>query len=351
MSKIGYIFVLVVLLVNCNKEREIGPQCVECPNDSLNLNVETKLFLVNEGNFGWGNASLSLYDIESSTVQNQIYQTANDENLVGDVAMSLETINGKGYLTVNNSDKVVIIDLTTFEKIGEITSVNSPRFIKQVSASKAYLTSLYGNKIYVIDLELDSVVSTIQTGGWNEDLVLYNERIFTVNRDLDVLQIVDINTDVIIETINTGKSPNSILLDMNNQLWVLCDGGFEEEKAELISISTSDFSILTIFQFEDIQDSPRNLEINGDSSILYFINQGIAAMSILDNVLSASVIVDQGNRTFYGLGIDPKTGDIYISDARDYAQEGQIYRYAFDGLEIDNFKVGIIPGTFTFYSE
>lgn len=351
MSKIGYIFILVVLLVNCNKEREIGPQCVECPSDSLDLNVATKLFIVNEGNFGWGNASLSLYDIESSNVQNQIYQTANNENLVGDIAMSLAAINGNGYLTVNNSDKVVIVDLTTFEKIGEITSVNSPRFIKQVSASKAYLTSLYGNKIYVIDLELDSVVSTIQTGGWNEDLVLYNERIFTVNRDLDVIQIVDINTDVIIETVNIGKSPNSLVLDGNDQLWVLCDGGFEEEKAELIAISTLDFSILTIFQFEDIQDSPRNLEINGDGSILYFINQGIVTMNISDSSLPSSVLVSPGNRTFYGLGIDPKTGDIYISDARDYVQEGQIYRYAFDGIEIANFKVGIIPGTFTFYSE
>ena len=351
MRNFSYILSLVILLVNCRKDVGVGPQCVECPSDTLDLNVITKLFVINEGNYGGGNASISLYDIESATVQNQIYKSANNANLLGDVAMSLEIINDKGYVTINNSDKVVIIDLSTFKKIGEITGVNSPRFIKQVNENKAYITSLYADKIYVIDLTLNSVADTIQTGGWNEELVVFNEKAFVVNKDLNILQIIDVSTNTIIQTVSLGKSPNSVVLDANSNLWILCDGGFDEENAKLIKVSTSDFTILTTFQFADIQDYPEHLKINDAGDVLYFINQGVAKMSIDAVNLPSSVLILKNDRTLYGLGIDPQTEDIYISDAKDYVQEGQIYRYTLEGTEIDSFKVGLIPRTFTFYAE
>ncbi|MBL4624017.1 MAG: hypothetical protein JKY42_02575 [Flavobacteriales bacterium] len=351
MRKFICITMVVFLLASCEKDNVIGPQCVECPSDTLELDVVTKLFVINEGNFGWGNASLSLYDIENMFIQNQVYQTANEGNLLGDVAMSFEIINEKGYLTVNNSDKVVIVDLTTFEKRDEITSVNSPRFIKSVTKNKAYLTSLYAGEIYVIDLTDNSVASTIQTGGWTEELLINGQYAFVVNRDLDQLHIIDVSTDIMVESIQVGKSPNSVILDANNDLWVLCDGGFEEENAELIKISTADFSVLSTFQFSNIQSSPGDLAINGDGDVLYFLNQGVVKMKITGTALPASVLIQTDGKTFYGLEVDSQTGDIYVSDVKDYVQEGQIYRYTSEGLELDNFKVGIIPGTFTFYSE
>jgi hypothetical protein len=46
------------------------------------------------------------------------------------------------------------------------------------------------------------------------------------------------------------------------------------------------------------------------------------------------------------LTICPRTGDVYIADAIDYVQQGMVYRYSSDGVLIDSFYVGIIPGAF-----
>ena len=46
------------------------------------------------------------------------------------------------------------------------------------------------------------------------------------------------------------------------------------------------------------------------------------------------------------LGLDPSNGDVYVADAIDYQQQGQILRYSQDGELLDSFYVGIIPGAF-----
>ena len=49
---------------------------------------------------------------------------------------------------------------------------------------------------------------------------------------------------------------------------------------------------------------------------------------------------------YYGLTVDPSSGEVYVADAIDYQQQGKIYRYSASGEEIDEFYVGIIPGAF-----
>ncbi len=53
------------------------------------------LFITNEGNFMYGNASLSYYDPESMRVENEVFVRANGFKL-GDVAQSMIIHNGVG---------------------------------------------------------------------------------------------------------------------------------------------------------------------------------------------------------------------------------------------------------------
>lgn len=47
-----------------------------------------------------------------------------------------------------------------------------------------------------------------------------------------------------------------------------------------------------------------------------------------------------------GLTVNPANGEVYVADAIDYQQQGMIYRYSSEGVLIDEFYVGIIPGAF-----
>jgi hypothetical protein len=79
-----------------------------------------------------------------------------------------------------------------------------------------------------------------------------------------------------------------------------------------------------------------------------FINSGIWKLGIKQNTMNQQPFLIVGNHLYYSLAVDPKTSEIYLSDAIDYLQRGVVYRYSAQGAKIDSFKTGIIPGAFCF---
>ena len=82
--------------------------------------------------------------------------------------------------------------------------------------------------------------------------------------------------------------------------------------------------------------------------MLYFLDNGVYRMPITATALPASPFIPSIGRNFYGLGVDPNEGSIYVADAVDYVQRGVVYRYGSDGAERANFLAGIVPGGFCF---
>ena len=60
------------------------------------------LFVVNQGNFMYANASLSYYNPQTKDIENEIFVRANGINL-GDVAQSMVLYKETAYVVVNNS--------------------------------------------------------------------------------------------------------------------------------------------------------------------------------------------------------------------------------------------------------
>ena len=124
MKKYFQFIVLIPLFISCVKDK---PQDVIQP--VIQLTSAKKVYVINEGNFGSGNASVSLFDTGNNTVIENFYQTQNSSSpLVGDVAQSLSNINSKFYLVVNNSGKIIVCD-AQFKKVTQITNLSSPRYI------------------------------------------------------------------------------------------------------------------------------------------------------------------------------------------------------------------------------
>ena len=51
---------------------------------------------------------------------------------------------------------------------------------------------------------------------------------------------------------------------------------------------------------------------------------------------------------FYNMAIEPRTGDIYVTDVKDYTMPGTVYRYTGDGVLLASFDAGIIPSAMLF---
>ena len=108
------------------------------------------LFITNEGNFQYGNATLSFYNPSTKEIENEIFYRANAMKL-GDVAQSMVIRDGIGWVVVNNSHVVFAIDIHTFKEVGRITNLTSPRYIHFLSDEKAYVTQIWDNRIFIVN--------------------------------------------------------------------------------------------------------------------------------------------------------------------------------------------------------
>ncbi len=312
------------------------------------------VYIVNEGNFQYGNATLSYYDPVTHKVENEVFYRANGMKL-GDVAQSMTIHNGVGWLVVNNSHVVFAIDTKTFREKGRIEGLTSPRYMHFVNDNKAYITQLWDNRIAVVNPQKYAVTGYIdvpdmkQSTASTEQMVQYGDYVYCVcwSHQRRLLKI-DSNDDVVVNSIDVGAQPQSLVIDADENLWVLTDGGYKGspsgyENPKLSRISLKTFTVTETFEFP-ITDSPSELCISADKKELYWLNGDVWKMNINSIELPSHPVVYNHGTIFYGLAIDNIRNEIYVADAIDYQQQGMIYRYSVSGELVDSFYVGIIPG-------
>ncbi|HEY8399703.1 MAG TPA: DUF5074 domain-containing protein [Cytophagaceae bacterium] len=318
------------------------------PEVPISTSKASGVFIINEGNFQYGNSSVSYYNFSDGKVTEDVFQAANKRPL-GDVCQSINVFDGKAYVVVNNSGKIEIVDPNDFSSIGVIQGLTSPRYFLGVTPEKAYVTDLFGNAISVIDLTTNKKVKEIPCAGWTEELLMTSSRVFVTNIEKEYLYVVDISSDKITDSIQLGKAPNSLQLDRDGKLWVLCRGKKNETPGSLHRIDPVTLDVEVTLPFANSSYEPWRLRINGSRDTLYYLNDGVYQLSVYQTQLPAQPLISPNGIEIWGLGIQPDSGIVYVSDAIDYIQKGKVYRYKSDGTLINSFQVGITPGEFYFY--
>lgn len=353
MKRWIHIILVLITMTACQKE----------PLETVFFDFENQpgVFILNEGNFMHGNASLSFFDRYEHRNYNQIFYARNKAPL-GDVAQSMILKDGLAWIVINNSGKIYVADANTMEFRATVTGLTSPRYIHFVTGDKAYVSDLYSHSIHIIDpntFQKKGEISLSENGRehTSEQMVAYDDIVFTNSwsNDNQVL-IIDSSTDQLLDSIRVPAQPQSIVLDKNNKLWVLCDGGYEGhplfwEKPALVRIDADTREVEKLFFF-DKNDNPSSLEINGNRDSLYFLNIDVYRMAVESAVLPDQAFIESpynsSNGGFYALGIDPQNSNVYVADAIDYQQSGLIFRYQSDGQLLEEFKTGVNPSYFCF---
>jgi YVTN family beta-propeller protein len=345
MKAFKLLMILFILLMFAGCE-EGGPVI---DNTGLVYLKGNGVFVVNEGNYTGGNGSLSFYSTDSAKIYNDIFRKINERPL-GDVPNSMTIYGDNAYIVVNNSGKIEVVRKNTIESTGTIINLISPRIIKVINSRKAYVSSLYSDSIAIIDPAVNSISGYINIRRSSEAIEISGNKAFIANwSGGKEIMVINTHTNKVSDSIMVAKEPESMVIDKDDKLWVLCTGGYQnKEFPELIRINTFTNAIEQRLIFEDKYAFPSNLQINGQKNMLVWLDNGVQKMDIYSLELPSSVFIPQKRSYFYKMGIDPVSGEIFVTDAIDYQQNGKVFRYSSGGTVIDSVIANIIPASFCF---
>jgi len=346
MKHLTLYLTFIFLLTACRKE----------PTDKIP--ISQGVYIVNEGNFNFGNADVSSYDPSKQILTNGLFKSANGFSL-GDVAQSMFIRDTLAFIVVNNSQKIEVVRLPSFQKVRTIQLIgSSPRSFLAVNDSVAYVSELYANKVYVLNYQNGTLVKEIAVPQYTEFMLKIGNDVFVQGKKLmsdagakgRVFKL-DALTHTLVDFKEYNGDVNGLAKDNLNRLWVSVGSNAATSELAVLHCYTTYFSLVKSLSTASAGRSIRFLQTNATGTVLYFCNGDVFKMNVSETTLPTTPLVSGQDKNIYALGVDPKTEDCYLSDALDYIQASRIYRYDNKGDLVHSFTAGIISGQFVFNYE
>lgn len=319
------------------------------------------VLISNEGPFQNGSGSITFYDPVSGEVEQNAFERANGR-VLGNIVQSVSVFGNSIYTVVNNAGKVEVADAETFVSTGVIEGLLLPRYFLGINDQKAYITEWGENgvesNVQVVDIQTNQIINTIPVGSGAERMLLVGEEVYVTCKggfgsDNRVF-IIDTRNDSVVREIEVGANPNSLQLDARGDVWVLCEGQYRSDftaltnSPEIFRIGTNIQAVTGQFSLEDFNNTASSLVIDTSGNTLYFLKGGTVYSAAIAGEQLAIETVLQG--FYYGLGYDPVDELLFVSDANDFVSNGTVLIVdPFSGI-IDEIPAGIIPNSGFYFS-
>lgn len=346
-----FIFALVTIsLFSCKKKEEDKPETNTTPTDTGYLYGK---FVVNEGNFLSNNASISY--IGDQGLINEVYQAVNGVEL-GDVLQSFTIIGDNGYAVLNNSQKIVVVDLKTMQHITSVSGLDYPRYMVDGGNGMAYISNGSGSgQVFMMNLTDHSLAGSIDVGKGPEKMLRDGDLLYVCNSggwELDAsVSVIDINTNTVINTISVGDRPMDLVRDHTGDIWVLCSGNDSwmtggETMASLHRINVGSLSVESAVVIGSAGVHPKNMASNSTGTVIYYELNGVRSVTLSNEEPVESTFI---NEAVGSIDVDPVSGDVWTSDVSDYVNPSIITQRRANGEVVATYSAGIISSGVVFH--
>lgn len=332
----------IVLMISCHKED------VKIPID-----YSTGIFVVNQGPYNSGTGTITFHN-NRDTIQD-VYGSSNPGQVLGNIAQAMIKFKDKYFISINNGGKVQVVRSKDFVSLGEINPIAGARnFVSD--NNKLYVASWGEDRksgaIYEIDPASLKLSAPIFTGGAPEGMIIQNKKLYVAisSASLDMekrVVVIDTETNQILKTINTADSPTALIVDKNEDIWVLCSGYFNWDNPALntkgaLQRLKNDQVVATYV----LSTGANGLVKNKLGDKLYFLMDNQVLVHDIGDVTFEKESIFDGS--FYAIGYDVSKGNIYLADALDYQSAGRVLIINPDTMASGRYRTGIIPGYFYF---
>lgn len=372
--------VIISILSSCREDEHIVVSNVQIIRDKIDPNSKIAgMYLVNEGNMGSNKCTLDFLDYTEGIYMRNIYPERNPTVVkeLGDVGNDVQIYGNKLYIIVNCSNKVEVLDARTGVRIKQIEIPNC-RYIC-FRREHAYVSSYVAGvlidpnaplgAVFKIDTASLQVVDKVTVGYQPEEMVVLGDYLYVANSGGYRVPYYD-NTVSVVEfegfhqeqQIVVGLNLHRIKADKYGKLWVSSRGNYNDIYSPYGSVPSNLFVLDKRVGYNEmivtdtINVPCSNMAIHGDSLYLYshdydnITQQSTLTYGIINiktkKVVSKNFITDGTEKEIkmpYGISIHPETGDIYVTDAKNYVSTGTLSCYNKEGKRKWRVSTGDIP--------
>jgi YVTN family beta-propeller protein len=315
--------------------------------------MEEYIYVLNSGDIGSNNASLSMYGVKDGAVTGDVFEVRNGRRL-GDTGQDLVVYGSKMYIAVYGESRIEVTDLDA-KSIRPVTTEGQPRSFA-VDGGKVYVTYHNG---YVARLDTSSleVEATVRVGRNPEQLTVANGKLYVANSGgLDfntetgydrTVSVIDIASFTETKKIEVIINPYDIVSDAaGNSVYVVSKGNYVDipntlqkidTRTDAVSVMTdvngTFLSVMenTLYTIHSQYDAEWNQVIN-----IYAYD--MAGGRLLSGNFTGSTAVDKA----FSISSSAAAGLVFIG-ASDYLNDGDVYMFDKSGVFEGKFEVGLNP--------
>ncbi|HEX37693.1 MAG TPA: T9SS type A sorting domain-containing protein [Candidatus Cloacimonetes bacterium] len=298
-----------------------------------------EVFIVNSND-----ETLSCYDTSSSSLENHILQ-------LGQYANQIVIRDSIGYVVNSGVHNIQIIDLENISTVGYISCPNGSNpywMVLHPDQHKAYVTGLFTNTVYSIDLETQEMIGTIPVGSSPEGMVIHDDYCYVMNSSFGSpagsVSVIDIDCDEVVGIIPVGNNPQFAAVDNMGRLHVVCTGNYGYGSpavwGKIYIINTENYNDVSIV---DIGGSPTKIAIhpNGIAYLADGFGLGFMAYNSHDfSIIHSSSSLWASGGSFIQFD---ENGTMYLGDSMDWINNGRVYIYSADEELLTTLTVGVNP--------
>jgi len=351
LGKSGKLFPLVlVILASCSPSptEDMGPIPL----------LTQGVYVLNEGVPGQANSTLTYFVPDSNKVNQDVFRAVNGRTL-GDTGGEIVVSGTFAYIVMTGSDKIEVIRIADNVSVGTILlKAGSNPFSLAVTGTKGYVTNRTRNgSVTVLNLTNNTVLlDSVAVGPYPEGITAIAGKVYVCNSNQGsgrTVSVIDATTDRVLRSITVGIGPSCADVTSDGYVWILCTGAFGG------SGNTGGETPGNVFvidpYFDTVVDSvfvgghPSSMAISLDG-FAYVVegNRVLKYNTRVDQLITSGFIVGSVTSNFYGIAVDDYTNSIYVADAKDFVQNGEVRIYTSDGFLSSRFDAGVAPVSIAF---
>lgn len=369
---------MTLFLAGCRHDELVVPTEYDIINDVPDPDTSIRgFYLVNEGNMGSNKCTLDYFDYFTGLYARNFYAERNPNVIkeLGDVGNDISIYGSKLYVVVNCSHKVEVLDSRTGTRLGQVDIPNC-RYVR-FYRGKAYVSSYVGpvlidpdapkGAVYEVDTTSLKVTRKVSVGYQPEEMEIVDDYMYVANsggyrvpnydNTVSVIQMVDFKQ---VQQIPVGINLHRLKKDRYNKLWVTSRGDYQSRPSRMY-VMDKRRGYNQMIVTDTLPFGVSNMAIRGDSLYFYstewnnYTQSNTITYGIVDvrtkQLVSNNFITDGTEKEItipYGIAVHPETGDILVTDAKNYVSSGTLYCFDRLGRKKWSVRTGDIPAHITF---